>query len=81
MSNTQNIVVYTPVENALYNGGMMIPLIGGLAAGFVVFLLLAVAFEKITRRWSIGKLDNMLLGGFGLIAAGIGASVFHWLVI
>lgn len=81
MSNTQSIVVYTPVEHALYNGGMLIPLMGGLLAGFLVFLVLAALFERVTRRWSIGKLDNMLLAGFGLVAAGCGAAVFQWLVI
>ena len=82
MADTQTHIVYrNRVEHDFYESGMMVPLVGGLVAGFLVFLALAALFERITRRWSIGKLDNMLLAGFGLIAAGCGAGVFHWLAI
>lgn len=82
MSTTQtqtHIVYRNRLEHDFYESGMLIPLIGALLAGFVVFLALAALFERASRRWSIGKLDNMLLGGFGLIAAGCGAAVFRWL--
>ena len=59
MSTTQtqtHIVYRNRLEHDFYESGMLIPLIGALLAGFVVFLALAALFERASRRWSIGKL-------------------------
>lgn len=79
MSNTQAVVVYTPVQDALYNGGMLIPLIGGLCAGLVVMLLLAWIAGKMSRSWR-GP-NGLVVGLCCVVSLVAGGAVFHWLTI
>lgn len=52
MNQTQTHIVYrNRVEHDFYESGMMIPLIGGLSIGFLVFVFLAWAAQKASRSW------------------------------
>lgn len=83
MNNPQPIIVYrSQAEYDFYQSGMMIPMLGGMAVGFVVFLALCKLFERHVNRWNGDRGgNNMLLGGFGLLAFGAGMFTFNWLMI
>lgn len=74
---TQSVVIYTPVQDALYNSGLLIPLIGGMAAGVLVFVALSMMFGRWVnspggRRWA-----DWIMGGSAVIALTLAGFVFH----
>lgn len=75
---TQSIVVYSPIENSLYNDGMLLPLVGGLGTAFVVFILLMVWAERIFGNHKVNDLATVGAATIALIA---GALTFQWLFI
>jgi len=74
------VVTASPAEAAFYYGGFAIPLMGGLAVGFVVFLLLMKVFDRHINgpgsRWA-----NWILGCSAVISLIAGALTFHWLFL
>ena len=81
MQSTQAIVVYTPVQDALYNGGMLIPLMGAGAAGLLVFVVLMKMFERKMNQSRNGKAADWIMGGSALAAVVVAGLVFHKLMI
>ena len=81
MQSTQAIVVYTPVEHAPYNDGMLIPLMGAGAAGLLVFVVLMKMFERRMNQMRNSKTADWIMGGSALAAVATAALVFHKLAI
>ncbi len=80
MSNTQSIIVYrNPAEAAFWESGMLIPLFGGLATGFLIFCVLAAVAKKFSGDWR-GP-SNMALGAAGVAAFAAGVLTFDWLML
>lgn len=80
MSQTQSIIVYrNPAEAAFWEGGYLVPLVGGLGAGFLFFLALMWIAGKVSRDWR-GP-SNFVTGAAGVASVCVGALVFHWLFI
>lgn len=80
MSNTQSIIVYrNPAEAAFWESGMLIPLIGGLGTGFLVFIVLAAIAKKLSRDWR-GP-SNLALGAAGIASVAAGLLAFNWLML
>jgi len=79
MSQNQSITVYTnPYQRDFYESGMLIPLIGGLAVGFILFLaLMKLAERMIGSR----RVSNLTMGGAAIAALCAGALTLHWLFI
>ena len=79
---TQSIVIYTPLQDALYNQGMFIPLIGGMGVGVITFLVLVKLFEIIAAwlkkpyHWGIPDRILVIIAVISIIAGGL---TFHWL--
>lgn len=74
---TQSVVVYTPIEHALYAGGLLFPLLAALVVGTAVFVTISV----ITSRWlnrseNLHHADRFIAGAalLSLVAAGF---AFH----
>ena len=80
MSDVQRIVVYTPMEDALYNSGMLIPIGGAAVTGLIVFVVLMRIFE---RKVGYGNRRGAewLVWGSALAAIAAAALVFHKLAI
>lgn len=80
MSDPQTHIVYrNRAEHDFYESGMMIPLIGGLGVGFIVFLLLAGLAKKLSRDWR-GP-NDFAMGAAIVVALCSGALMFQWLFI
>lgn len=75
---TQSIVVYTPIENALYNGGMMIPLIGGLGAGLILFILLIKLAERVL---GYRRMTEWIMGSIAVVSLIVAFLVFNALIL
>ena len=78
---TQSIIVYSPVEYALYQGGLMIPLLGACVVGGLVFVILARLFDRKLNSFGNSGSSDWLMGGFALVAFIAAALVFHKLAI
>lgn len=79
MSQHQSITVYTsPYQRDFYESGMLIPLIGGLAVGFILFLALMKLAERVVGGY---RVSNLTMGGAAVFALCAGALTFHWLFI
>lgn len=78
---TQSVVIYTPVQDALYNGGLLVPLVGSLVVGGLVF----AAIMMMTGRWvnSFGgrRWADWVMGGSALAAIAAAGYTFHKLAI
>jgi len=79
MSQHQSITVYTnPYQRDFYESGMLIPLMGGLGTGFIVFILLMWLAERILGN---RRVNDLVMVGAGAAALCAGALTFHWLFI
>lgn len=77
---TQSIIVYrNPAEVAFWESGMIVPLGGGLGAGFITFLILMWIAQKVSRDWR-GP-SNFVTGAAAVASICVGALAFHWLFI
>ena len=82
---TQSIVIYTPLQDALYNQGMFIPLIGGMGVGVITFLVLVKLFEIISAwlkkpyHWGIRGIPDRIVVIIAVISIIAGCLTFHWL--
>jgi hypothetical protein len=57
---------------------MMVPLVGGLVAGTMLFVALMMLAERVLGAH---KVTNFLMAGAATSAVALGVLVFHWLVI
>lgn len=78
---TQSVVIYTPVQDALYNQGLLFPLVGALVVGAIVFVALSMMFGRWVnspggRRWA-----DWVMGGSALAAIVAAGYTFHKLAI
>ena len=77
-TSSHSIVVYTnPYARDFYESGMMIPLLGGLVSGLVVFVILCTVFGTYVNR-NKGNVFLAIFAIFSLLAGGI---VFSQLTI
>lgn len=77
---TQSIIVYrNPIEAAFWESGMLLPLMGGLGVGFIVFLLLMWIAGKVSRDWR-GP-PNWMTASAGVVSVIAGFLVFHNLMV
>lgn len=79
--NTQTHIVYrNRMEHDFYESGMLVPLLGGLGVGLLVFLvLIAVAgkvLDKHFRMWA-----NWMMGASAVVSLCVGWLVLKWLLI
>ena len=76
--STQTVVVYTPFQDALYNGGMVVPLIGSLVAGTLLFTVLMMLAERFL---GIHRVTSFMAAGIATSSVALAVLVFHWLAI
>jgi len=71
---TQSIIVYrNPLEAALWEGGMVFPIISGCFVGFITFLILLKFAEFCApRRGGIPQVTDFVMGSCGIIALCLG---------
>ena len=80
MSDPQTHIVYrNRAEHDFYESGMMIPLIGGLGVGFLLFLGL-MAIIQMPRRGFHGP-SNFAVGVAAVISLIAGGAAFHFLML
>lgn len=78
--NTQTHIVYrNRAEHDFYESGMMIPLFGGLAAGFVTMLVLCWIAGRVTQR--ISGPSGLVVGASCVVSVCVGLLAFNWLLI
>jgi len=79
MSQPDTHIVYrNRAEHDFYESGMMVPLIGGLGAGFITMLILAAIAEKFSRG---GRQNGLVVGGCCIASLCVGVLTFNWLFI
>lgn len=77
---TQSIIVYrNPAEAAFWESGMLIPLVGGLGVGFILFLVLMKIATKVSRDWR-GP-SNFVTGAAAVVSICAGVLTLLWLSI
>ena len=76
--NAQTVVVYTPVQDALYNNGGVIPLLAGLGAGLVCFLLSIYLIGKIFGE---KRLNDLVFGSISMLSFAAGLITFCRLAV
>jgi hypothetical protein len=77
---TQSIIVYrNPAEAMFWEGGYAFPLIGGLAVGLLLFVVLHWAAGKLTKN-RFGPSDHVMfvIAVISIVAGGL---TFHSLFI
>ena len=80
MSDPQTHIVYqNRLQYDFYESGMMIPLIGGLGVGFLLFLALMWLAGKASKSWS-GP-SNFVTGAAAVVSLCAGALTFHFLML
>lgn len=80
MSDPQTHIVYqNRVQYDFYESSMMIPLIGGLGVGFLMFLALMWLASKASSSWS-GP-SNIVTGAAAVVSLLPGAMAFHWMML
>jgi uncharacterized membrane protein len=78
---TQTIVIMTPVEDALYNGGLFFPLLGAGVAGLVVFMAIMISVGHWMNTSGGRRIADWVTGGAALAAIVAAVLVFHKLAI
>jgi NhaP-type Na+/H+ or K+/H+ antiporter len=73
---TQSFIVYrNPLEAAMWESGLVFPLIGGLSIGFIVFVVGMVMLDKYTKK-SWKKPRWWKISTYALATASIALAVY-----
>lgn len=80
MNQNQSIIVYhNPLQQAFWESDMLIPLLGGLGSGFLLFVVLMWIAGKVSGDWR-GP-NNTATGSAAVASIVAGVLVFKWLML
>lgn len=77
---TQRIIVYrNPLEAAFWESDMLVPLVGGMGTGLVLFLIIMMIAGRVTRK--VGGPSDVTITGAALTSIFVGFAVLNHLML